>query len=267
MPLRAIVFDLWGTLLTERRAVFPERAQMRFDGVAAILRRHGIDPTIEEFTERHRESMAALSALQEEGRDVTAEERARHVIERFDPALPDRVPEGDIDAFIEAYGGPIVQTPPELLPGALEVIEEARARGFAVGLISNTGVSGGRHLRPVLEAHGLLEHFDVLLFSDELRQSKPHPGIFEAALEALGATADEAVFVGDTPRYDVGPPRQYGWWVVQVGDRDDGDPPAHVRVPGVGDLFPALDSLGLLDDGSGDPPDLPGAPAASVGEN
>ena len=100
MPLRAIVFDLWGTLLTERRDVFPRRAQMRFDGVAAILRRHGLDPTLEEFTDRHRESMAALSALQEEGRDVTAEERARHVIERFDPALAERVTEADIDAFI-----------------------------------------------------------------------------------------------------------------------------------------------------------------------
>ena len=34
MPLRAIVFDLWGTLLIERRGVFPQRAQMRFEGAA-----------------------------------------------------------------------------------------------------------------------------------------------------------------------------------------------------------------------------------------
>ena len=59
----------------------------------------------------------------------------------------------------------------------------------------------------------------------------------------------------DTPRYDVGPPRNLGWWVVQVGDRDAGDPPAHVRVPGVGDLFAALAGLGLLDE------DAPGAVA------
>lgn len=247
MPLRAIVFDLWGTLMTERRSAFPQRAQMRYDGVAPILRRHGIDVTLEEFTERHRESTSALSALQEEGRDVTAEERARHVIARFDSAAAERASDEDVAAFVEAYGGPIVLTPPELLAGAAEAIAEARARGLRVGLISNTGVSGGRHLRRVLDTHGLLDHFKVLLFSDELRQSKPHHGIFEAALGALDVTADEAVFVGDTPRYDVGPPRTYGWWVVQVGDRDDGDPPAHARVPGVGDLFPALDALGLLD--------------------
>ena len=266
MPLRAIVFDLWGTLLTERRAVFPQRAQMRYEGVTRVLGRHGVRVTLEEFTERHRASMAELSALQETGLDVTAEERARHVIARIDPAAADRVTDEDVDAFIEAYGGPIVQTPPELLSGAAEAIAEARARGLRVGLISNTGVSGGRHLRPVLDSHGLLDHFDALLFSDERRQSKPHPGIFDAALEALGASADEAVFVGDTPRYDVSPPRRYGWWVIQVGDRDDGDPPAHARVPGVGELFPALDVLGLLDDrggamGAGE------APGAPVGEN
>ena len=247
MPLRAIVFDLWGTLMTERRGVFPQRAQMRYDGIAPILRRHGIHVTLEEFTERHRESMSALSALQEEGNDVTAEERARHVIARFDEDASLRATDEDIDGFIEAYGGPILHTPPDLLPGAVEAIAEARARGLGIGLISNTGVSGGRHLRQVMDRYGLLDQFDVLLFSDELRRSKPHPGIFDAALEALQATAGETVFVGDTPRYDVGPPRRFGWWVAQVGDRDDGDPPAHVRVPGVGDLFDGLRTLGLID--------------------
>ena len=50
-----------------------------------------------------------------------------------------------------------------------------------------------------------------------------------------------------TPRLDVGPPRRYGWWVVQVGGRDDGDPAAHRRVGGAGDVVEALDEMGLLD--------------------
>ncbi|MGE3856807.1 MAG: HAD family hydrolase [Dehalococcoidia bacterium] len=262
MPLRAIVFDLWGTLMTERRSVFPERARLRYEGVSPILRRHGIHATLEEFTDRHRASMAELAALQEQGHDVTQEERARHLLALFHPDAATRATAEDVHAFIEAYGGPIVATPPELLAGAIEAVTESRARGLRVGLISNTGVSGGRHLRPVLETYGLLDQFDSLLFSDELRRSKPHPEVFGAALDALGATPEEAVFVGDTPRYDVSPPRRYGWWVVQVGDRDDGDPPAHARVPGVGDLFPALTTLGLLDER-----DHRGAPAAPMTEN
>ena len=251
MPLRAIVFDLWGTLMTERRGAFPQRALLRYEGVAPVLRRHGIDVTFEEFTERHRESVAVLAALQEEGRDVTAEERALHVIARFDRAAAERASDEDVAALVEAYGGPILHTLPELLAGAAEAIAGSRARGLRVGLISNTGVSGGRHLRRVLEAHGLIAHFDSLLFSDELRQAKPHPAIFQQALADLAVTAGEAVFVGDTPRYDVAPPRRYGWWVVQVGDRDDGVPAAHARVPGVGDVFPALEALGLVPDARG----------------
>lgn len=246
MPLRAIVFDLWGTLMTERPSAFPQRARIRYEGIAPVLRRHGIDTTLDEFTAHHRASMSALAALQEAGVDVTQEERARHLLGQFDPAAGRQATDEDVRAVIEAFGGPIVATPPELLGGAVEALTESRRRGLRVGLISNTGVAGGRHLRPVLAGYGVLDHFDSLLFSDELRRAKPHPEVFEAALAALGVTPREAVFVGDTPRYDVAPPRRLGWWVVQVGDRDDGDPPAHVRVPGVGDLFPALESLGIL---------------------
>ncbi|GMU40347.1 MAG: hypothetical protein AMXMBFR23_12130 [Chloroflexota bacterium] len=244
--LRAVVFDLWGTLMAERRELFPERARVRFEGVRPVLVRHGIVLTQDEFTQHHLASNRTLSRLQEHGRDVSAEHRARHVIYQIRPGLADRLTEADVAEFVEAYGGAIRASIPALLEGAAEAVEEAKRRGLRVGLISNTGVSGGRHLRPVFEHHGLLTHFDSLVFSDEHRRSKPHPEVFEAALRDLGVTADEAVFVGDTPRYDVGPPRRYGWWVVQVGDRDDGDPPAHRRVPGVGHLFPALDDLGLL---------------------
>jgi putative hydrolase of the HAD superfamily len=244
--LRAVVFDLWGTLMAERRELFPERARVRYEGVRPVLERHGIHVTQDEFTQFHLASNRTLSRLQEHGRDVSAEERARHVIYQMRPGAADRLTAEDVAEFIEAYAGSILHSMPALLEGAAEAVEEARRRGLRVGLISNTGVAGGRHLRQVIAHHGLLEAFDSLVFSDEHRRSKPHPAIFDAALADLGVTPEEAVFVGDTPRYDVGPPRRLGWWVVQVGDRDDGDPPAHRRVPGAGDLFGALEELGLL---------------------
>jgi len=243
--IRAVVFDLWGTLMSERRDMFPVRARLRYERCVPILARYGIETTQEEFTRHHQRSNSTLARLQEYGRDVSSEERARHVFYQYRPGLADHIEEADATAFAEAYGGVIVETPPELLPGAREALDACRARGLRVGLISNTGVAGGRHLRQVFEATGIIGHFDALTFSDEHRRAKPHPGIFETTLEALGTTPGETVFVGDTPRYDVGPPRRYGWWVVQVGERDDGDPPAHLRLPHAGDLFEGLDRLGL----------------------
>ncbi|TAK74185.1 MAG: HAD family hydrolase [Dehalococcoidia bacterium] len=244
-PIRAVVFDLWGTLMSERRDTFPVRARLRFERCAPILAKYGIETTQEEFTRHHQRSNSTLARLQEYGRDVSSEERARHVFYQYRPGLADHIDEADATAFAEAYGGVIEQTPPDLLPGAREAIEECRARGLRVGLISNTGVAGGRHLRRVFDAAGLTEHFDALMFSDEHRRAKPHPAFFQATLDTLGVAADETVFVGDTPRYDVGPPRRYGWWVVQVGERADGDPPAHVRIASVGELFAGLERIAL----------------------
>ncbi len=70
-------------------------------------------------------------------------------------------------------------------------------------------------------------------------------GMVRVGDEQARVAAGEAVFVGDTPRYDVGPPRRYGWWVVQVGERADGDPPAHVRVASVGELFAGLERIAV----------------------
>lgn len=247
MPrLQAVVFDLWGTLMAEDRAQFPERARLRFEGCAPILARYGVETTLEEFTRRQAASNRALARLHDQGRDLSAEERARHVLYQYAPAAADRMTPEDVQAFIEGYGGTVLTVRPHLLPGARQAILEARAQGMRVGLISNTGVTGGRHLRRVLDHEGLLDAFDSLIFSDEVRRAKPHPQVFTASLAALGASPETAVFVGDTPRFDVGPPRRFGWWVVQVGERDDGDPPAHRRVPGVAHLFDALRDLGLV---------------------
>jgi HAD superfamily hydrolase (TIGR01509 family) len=242
----AIVFDLWGTLMSERREVFRERARLRYEGVRPVLDRHGIEVELEDFTRTHLESNRMIGLMQNEGRDVSAEERARHVVYQLAPHAADRLDERDLETFVEAYSGAVVSTPPELLDGAVEALDGARERGLGVGLISNTGVSSGRHLREVFKAAGILDRFDSLIFSDELGRAKPHREVFERAAGELEVDAASAVFIGDTPRFDVGPPRRYGWWVVQVGHREDGDPPAHRRVESVGEVFDALADLGLV---------------------
>jgi FMN phosphatase YigB (HAD superfamily) len=241
--LRGIVFDLWGTLMSERRDLMQERQRLRFERVSPILERYGIRTDLEEFTRLHLTSNRTLARAQEHGRDVSPEERARHVVYQFAPGAADRLTPEDAAAFADAYGGVAILTPPALLEGAREAVEEAARRGLRVGLLSNTGIAGGRHLRPVLARYGLLDRFDALLFSDEHGISKPNPRFFDLALERLEARPEEVVFVGDTPRYDVAPPRRLGWWVVQVGDRGESDPPPHARVPGAGEVFGALDAL------------------------
>ena len=50
----------------------------------------------------------------------------------------------------------------------------------------------------------MAEHFDAVLDSAIVGVEKPHPEIFQIALDRAAVAASEAVFVGDTNATDVG---------------------------------------------------------------
>jgi len=82
------------------------------------------------------------------------------------------------------------------VPGALTAL---RARGIRLGLISNTQrclVSFQSHF----ELAGLIS---VAISSSTHGFMKPHPSIFQAALDQMGVTAGEATMVGDSLLHDV----------------------------------------------------------------
>ena len=63
---------------------------------------------------------------------------------------------------------------------------------------------------------GLAERLDYAVFSSEVGKRKPHPEIFERALEVLGVPAAEAVFVGDRLYEDVRGAAELGMTTVQA---------------------------------------------------
>ena len=102
-----------------------------------------------------------------------------------------------------------------LHPDALRLLGELRSRGLRLGLISNT-VTPGRFLTVHLEEQGLADSFDVVLFSADHGKRKPHPSIFEAALDELGVSSDRALFVGDSPDADIAGAHAIGMTTVQA---------------------------------------------------
>jgi putative hydrolase of the HAD superfamily len=63
---------------------------------------------------------------------------------------------------------------------------------------------------------GLAERLDFAVFSSEVGKRKPHPAIFERALEALGVAAGDTVFVGDRLLEDVRGAGELGMTTVQA---------------------------------------------------
>jgi putative hydrolase of the HAD superfamily len=87
-------------------------------------------------------------------------------------------------------------------PGAVETLKALREQGWRIGLISNTIWPAELHVED-LERIGVLPYLDHTIFSGDLGHWKPTPDVFQHALDALGVSASEAVFVGDNPREDI----------------------------------------------------------------
>jgi putative hydrolase of the HAD superfamily len=80
---------------------------------------------------------------------------------------------------------------------ALPAVRALRERGVATALVSNCS----HNTTPVVERLGLTEELDALILSFEVGSRKPQPGIYLAALDAVGVGPGDAVFVDDQVRY------------------------------------------------------------------
>ncbi|MEW6553078.1 MAG: HAD-IA family hydrolase [Actinomycetota bacterium] len=93
---------------------------------------------------------------------------------------------------------------------ALETLRELRRRGLRMGLISNFEP----WLEDLLDDLGLLEYLEVLVISGKEDYEKPHPRIYELALERGGVPPRRALHVGDSPISDYDGAREAGMRAV-----------------------------------------------------
>jgi len=98
----------------------------------------------------------------------------------------------------------------ELYEDALPVLEELRAHGLKLGLVSNSA----RDMHEFALHHRL--SVDAGISSFHHGKTKPHASIFRAALELLEVEPSEAAMVGDTVEDDVEGARAIGMAAVLV---------------------------------------------------
>ena len=93
-----------------------------------------------------------------------------------------------------------------------EVLRELHARGLTIGLISNT-----QRCLNSFQSHFALDGlFSVAVSSAAHGYMKPHPSIFQSALEKADASPDQAVMVGDSLGHDIAGARRLGMRAVLV---------------------------------------------------
>lgn len=167
--IRAIVFDFDGLILDTEEPVYRSWLE--------VYQAHGEDLPFERWVEIVGSTTAVFHPQ-------------HHLEERLGRPLPKEV----LDHRIGRRTEMILAN--ALLPGVVQQVDAARARGVKLGVASSSTsewVSG--HLARL----GILDRFDCLRCRDDVAKAKPDPDLYIAVLECLGVPAEEAFAIEDSP--------------------------------------------------------------------
>ncbi|MBW1760788.1 MAG: HAD-IA family hydrolase [Deltaproteobacteria bacterium] len=121
----------------------------------------------------------------------------------------------ELAAMLDTYLGYNLSHHDELAkpyPGVVDVVRTLHARGAKLALVTSKlsrGAERGLHLL------GLEEELSVRVCADDVDHGKPHPAPVLMALDALGSSPDDALFIGDS-HHDIEAGRRAGVTTVAV---------------------------------------------------
>ncbi|CAM4494719.1 HAD family hydrolase [Paenibacillus typhae] len=112
--------------------------------------------------------------------------------------LPWRTPVSAAD--IRAYYDTNYFSHGAAMKDAIEILNYCRERGYILGLVTN----GKKNLQDSkIDLLGLRGYFKAIVISGEAGISKPDPAIYKLALERMGNSAEQTLFIGDHPVNDI----------------------------------------------------------------
>jgi putative hydrolase of the HAD superfamily len=213
---RAILFDLWGTLI-HTDLFDPSK------GNAAVL------------ALAENPSAVTLEMLQELGDRVVSavepwEDKTR--LEFTEQAL--------LRILSDSYGLKFLLSWAELewvfwsssmtilvKEGAREALSGLAARGIKTGVVSNSSFTS-QTIEKELSRLGLLQYLGIIVSSTDYGIRKPSGILFDVALRRLGMRPEETWFIGDNVLYDIEGPWDAGMTPV-LYETENGVPPRVTR--------------------------------------
>jgi len=194
MACKAVIFDYIGTLINCRNYTM-EASKLRLHNALAT---EGFDVAEAKFLDAYNAAHEKYRKVRyEQLREVTNAVWVSEALNNlgFEVTMDDCRIKTALSVFFQDFIDNL-----EIRKGAKKLIHQAKEQG-KVGLISNFTYA------PVIYASlrklGINQFFNAIVVSEDMGWRKPHKRIFQEALRKLQVTAEETVYIGDSPLEDI----------------------------------------------------------------
>ncbi|MBU3915502.1 HAD family hydrolase [bacterium] len=210
--ISVVTFDLWDTVFIDdsdepkrQSQGLPPKTVERRNLVESFLRKH--KSVSRELIDVAYSTTDAAFRHVWYGQNITwtVKERLSVLLK----GLGCELPEQELNELVRLHEEMELAVMPDLAPNIAEALAGLRKK-YRLGVISDTIFSPGRVLKQILDHYGILKHFDIFVFSDEIGFAKPTPIVFEKISEGLNVPMSEIVHVGDREEKDVDGPHAVG---------------------------------------------------------
>jgi len=199
--IKAVLFDFWDTLIYEDQAEDQKLKRIRVKGLTQVLADAGFSVSSKDVAQAMEAVDVESDQVREEtGREFDPKSQVQMMMEKLGiPKSNKRLSQN----LWRVYTHSILSIRLKVRDDTEPILRSLKERGYKIGLICNIGRTLGAVIREILQEFGLLQYFDVLMFSDECGFRKPRPQIFLEAVSKMGVRPSEAVHIGDRPDLDV----------------------------------------------------------------
>jgi putative hydrolase of the HAD superfamily len=211
-----ILFDFFGTLVKYSAS----RTIQEFSMTHEYVTKNIVSLEYLSFLEIWDKS---FSYLEQQSRVSQLEFSMKDVVSEFSnrvgtPDLSESAKTELIDLFMNEWSS-------DICPFAnLENLLDSLSSEYRLGIVSNTHQTG--FVPELLTRFAISDYIDEVITSIDHGRPKPHESIYTAALSALGANAENTVFIGDSYEHDYLGPRQLGMHSILIA----AEPPKEVPI-------------------------------------
>ena len=211
--LRAVIFDLGGTLMYERDSWHAVTSKGD-EALTRYLIGKGMELNLSTFPVEFRRRLGEYFAQRE--KDLLETTYTFVLIELLKDKgytnLPDDIIRKALDSLFV-----VTQTNWVLEEDALPTLKKLEKDGYRMGLISNAGDDQDVH--QLVSRFGISQYFDFILTSAACSYRKPHPRIFELGIANWYFLPSETVMVGDNLDADIRGAKAAGLYAVWISRR------------------------------------------------